>query len=240
MKKKLVLLAVICICISAKAQLIAEMELLIPHYYPGEVYFKDGHHEEYVEVELPRVGKSKLSVKKYDSDKKRTTIEAEDIICIKIWHKDFPDKVHVLYYVHAKKYLLNNEHQWGTPIMGNSWGVVYQCEMNYKMNNKTGELGFVKFVGGKSPDTPTLYYLMRPVWQEAQLVMWDEILIPKKKAAEIFAENEEISQAILDGKLSGEDMEYILDEMAGGQKEKSLDTKPASESEQNGEIGDDE
>ena len=71
MKKKLVLLAVICICISAKAQLIAEMELLIPHYYPGEVYFKDGHHEEYVEVELPRVGKSKLSVKKYDYRSRR-------------------------------------------------------------------------------------------------------------------------------------------------------------------------
>ena len=35
------------------------MSLLTPHYYPGEVYFKDGHVEEYAELELPRVGKHK-------------------------------------------------------------------------------------------------------------------------------------------------------------------------------------
>ena len=164
MKKRffLVLAAVFFASVALHAQFIAQMSLLTPHYYPGEVYFKDGHSEEFAELELPRVGKSKLGAKKNAEDKGHIDIQAADIIGIKIWHKDFPDKKHVLYYIHARKSFMQSEHQWGNPVMGSAWGVIFECEQNYQMDKKTGDLNFIKFVGGNGPDTPTLYYLVRP------------------------------------------------------------------------------
>ena len=218
-KRFLLVLAAVFASVALHAQFFAQMSLATPHYYPGEVYFKDGHSEEFFEVELPRVGKSKLGVKKNAEDKGHIDIEATDIIGIKIWHKDFPDKRHVLYYVHARKAYMQSEHQWGNPIMGSAWGVVFQCEMNYQMDKKTGDLNFVKFVGGNSPDTPTLYYLVRDEWDLAELVMWNGgFNTIKKNVVKLFAEKEEIAEAIKKGKLKGDDMQYILDEMAGGQK----------------------
>ena len=65
MKKRfLLVLAAFFASVALHAQFIAQMSLLTPHYYPGEVYFKDGHVEEFAELELPRVGKHKLGVKK--------------------------------------------------------------------------------------------------------------------------------------------------------------------------------
>ena len=219
MKKRfLLVLAAFFASVALHAQFIAQMSLLTPHYYPGEVYFKDGHVEEFAELELPRVGKHKLGVKKNSDDKGHTDIDAADIIGIKIWHKNFPDKKHVLYYVHARKSYMQNDHQWGNPVMGSAWGVVFQCEQNYQMDKKTGDLNFVKFVGGNAPDTPTLYYLVRPGWEQAELVLFNGGFPQKKKSAELFAENEEIATAIKKGKLKGSDMQYILDEMAGDKK----------------------
>ena len=198
MKKVLFsVLAMLFVSVAAlHAQFITQMSLLTPHYYPGEVFFKDGHSEEFAELELPRVGKSKLGAKKNAEDKGHIDIEAADIIGIKIWHKDFPDKKHVLYYVHARKSMMQNEHQWGNPVMGSAWGVVFQCEMNYQMDKKTGDLNFIKFVGGNGPDTPTLYYLVRPEWEQAELVLFNGAFPPKMKLAKLFAENEEIATAI--------------------------------------------
>ena len=148
MKKRLLfILCVLVVSMTVQAQFIAQMSLLTPHYYPGEVYFTDGHHEAFDEIELPRVGKSKLGVKKNAADKNHVDIEAADIVGIKIWHKNFPDKVHVLYYVYARKSYMQSEHQWGNPIYANAWGVLFQCEQNYQMDKKTGDLDFVKFVG---------------------------------------------------------------------------------------------
>ena len=232
MKKRfLLVLAAVFASVALHAQFIAQMTLLTPHYYPGEVYFVDGHSEEYAEVELPRVGKGKLGVKKNAGDKGHTDIDAANIVGIKIWHKDFPDKKHVLYYVHARKSMMHNEHQWGNPMMGSAWGVIFRCEMYYKIDQKTGDLYFVKFTGGNGPNTPTLYYLVRP-----ELAM-------KKAAAKLFAENEEIATAIKKGKLKGSDMQYILDEMAGGKKaEEPLKIIPEikTDSVSNGVVGDDE
>ena len=244
MKKRfLLVLAAVFASVALQAQFITQMSLLTPHYYPGEVYFKDGHVEEYAELELPRVGKHKLGVKKNADDKGHTDINAADIIGIKIWHKNFPDKKHVLYYVHARKSYMQNDHQWGNPVMGSAWGVVFQCEQNYQMDKKTGDLNFVKFVGGNAPDTPTLYYLVRPGWEQAELLLFNGGFPQKKKSAELFAENEEIATAIKKGKLTGSDMQYILDEMAGGEKaEEPLKIIPEikTDSVSNGVVGDDE
>ena len=218
MKKRfLLVLATLFASVVLHAQF-AQMSLLTPHYYPGEVYFKDGHVEEFAELELPRVGKNKLGVKKNAEDKGHVEINAADIIGIKIWHKNFPDKKHVLYYVRARKSYMQNDHQWGNLVMGSAWGVVFQCEQNYQMDKKTGDLNFVKFVGGNAPDTPTLYYLVRPGWEQAELLLFNGGFPQKKKSVELFAENEEIATAIKKGKLKGSDMQYILDEMAGDKK----------------------
>ena len=244
MKKRVILFTLFLFaCIAVRAQFIAQMSLMTPHYYPGEVLFKDGHHEEFVEVELPRVGKSKLGVKKYADEKKHTDIEAADIIGIKIWHKDFPDKQHVLYYVHARKSMMQSEHQWGNPVMGSAWGIVFQCEQNYQMDKKTGDLNFIKFVGGNAPDTPTLYYLVRPDWDKAELLLVNGMFAKKKRVAEFFAEKEEIATAIKKGKLKGSDMQYILDEMAGGKKTEEpakIIPEIKTDSVSNGVVGDDE
>lgn len=232
------------LALPTKAQFIKSMQLLTPHYYPGIVYFQDGHHEEYAEVELPRTGKSALGVKKNGDEKNHTDINAADIVGIKFWHKDFPENVHVLYYIHARKAMMQSEHQWGNPVAGSAWGVLYQCEMNYEVNKKTGDLTFVKFVGGNAPDTPTLYYIVRPNQDLADLVIWDAGFAgPKKKIAELFSENPIIYEGVKSGKLKAADIQYILDEMAGGKKtETPLESIPQvqTDSVSNGQIGDDE
>ncbi len=110
--------------------------------------------------------------------------------------------------------------------------------------NKTGDLNFIKFVGGNGPDTPTLYYLVRPELELAELAMVNgSFMAMKKAAAKLFAENEEITTAIKKGKLKGSDMQYILDEMAGGRKaEEPLKIIPEikTDSVSNGVVGDDE
>ncbi|MCR5050768.1 MAG: hypothetical protein K6A36_06745 [Paludibacteraceae bacterium] len=242
MKKLGIILIALLAAIAVQAQFIAQMSLMTPHYYPGEVFFKDGHSEEFEEVELPRSGKGKLSVRKKASDKGKREIEAIDIVGIKIWHKNFPDKVHVLYYVPCEKAQMHSEHQWGNPVMGSAWGTIFQCEINYQMDKKTGELEFVKFVGGTGPNTPTLYYLLRPGWDKAQLVRTDYHFVSKKKIEELFAEKEEIVTAIKKGKLKATDLQYILDEMAGGMQENEQTSIPSiqTDSVTNGEVGDDE
>lgn len=240
----IILLAALLVSLPTKAQFIKSMQLLTPHYYPGIVYFHDGHHEEYAEIELPRTGKSALGVKKSADEKKHTDINAADIVGIKFWHKNFPDKVHVLYYVHARKAMMHSEHQWGNPVMGSAWGVVFECEMNYEMDKKTGDLKFVKFVGGNAPDTPTLYYLLRKEWDLAELVMCDgRFAEMKKKVSKFFEEKPEIAEGIRKGKLKGSDMQYILDEMAGGKKaETPVEAihQVQTDSVSNGQVGDDE
>ncbi len=210
MKKLTVTLLMLLIGFTVQAQF-AEISLMVPHYYPGEVYFNDGHTETYDEVELPRTGKSKIGVKN-NGDKKRHDIDASDIAGIKIWHKDFPDKAHLLYYVYAKKIMGLSAHQWGTPIAASSWGVCYQCEMNYKIDKATGDLLFVKLTSSDGSETPTVYYVWRRGAEQAVLFSINDAI--PKKAAESFEENQTIYDGIRKGTLNFDDMQYILDEMA--------------------------
>ena len=111
------------------------------------------------------------------------------------------------------------------------------------MDKKTGDLNFIKFVGGNGPDTPTLYYLVRPGWEQAELLLFNGGFPQKKKSAELFAENEEIATAIKKGKLKGSDMQYILDEMAGGKPMEmpvKIIPEVKTDSVSNGVVGDDE
>ena len=79
MKKRfLLVLAAFFASVALHAQF-AQLSLLTPHYYPGEVYFVDGHSEEYAEVELPRVGKGKLGVKKNAGDPQISSVSRSGI-----------------------------------------------------------------------------------------------------------------------------------------------------------------
>ncbi|MBO7629408.1 MAG: hypothetical protein J6S87_05630 [Bacteroidales bacterium] len=237
-----VIIGALMLSVPAQAQF-ERLTVMTPHYYPGEIYYSDGHREAYDEVELPRVGKSKLGVKKNKDDKQYTDIEAVDIIGVKLWHPDFPDKQHVIYFVHAKKEMMQNAYQWGTPVAGSKWGVLYQCEMNYEIDKKTGDLNIIKFTGGSGPDTPTLYYLKRPQWNEAVLLIWNYSFYSKKKVAEFFSSKKKIYEGVKSGKLKASDIQYILDQMAGGKKEEvPLQTIPSAQIDTvaNGVTGDDE
>ena len=241
---------------SANAQFIKQMQLLTPHYYPGIVYFKDGHSEEFYELELPRVGKGKLEVKKSADEKNRADIDAADIVGIKIWHRNYPDKAAVLYYVHIKKELMQDEHQWGRPVAGSSWGMLFLCDKNYEINKKTGEFYAMKQVDEYNC-TNSLYFLKAEKWDEARLLVLDNIsafntkhekhklsfALGKKKAAELFKENSKIYEGIKSGAITADDIQYILDEMAGGKKaETPAQNIPQvqTDSVSNGQVGDDE
>lgn len=214
------LIAVFCLVLPAQAQLIQKVKLMTPHYYPGVVYFTDGHSEAFDEVELPQVTRRNLDVKKSLSDKKRTTIDAKKIAFIQFWHKDFPEKVHTLYYVYAKSEMMQSPDQWGFPIAESSWGVLYQCEANYEMNKKTGDLNIIKFVGGSSPDTPTLFYVKRNGDEKARLLVFDEFrFASKKKTAELFKENPAIYNGIKSGELRPADLPYIIEAMGATQED---------------------
>ena len=110
MKKVLLAVLISAFCTSLHAQLFSTLNYLTPHYYPGEVYFNDGHVESYEEIELPKAGEKYISVKKVKSEKNRTKINAEDINWVKVWSKDFPDKVYSLRYIHANKALTCSVH----------------------------------------------------------------------------------------------------------------------------------
>ena len=241
MKKVLLAVLISAFCTSLHAQLFSTLNYLTPHYYPGEVYFNDGHVESYEEIELPKAGEKYISVKKVKSEKNRTKINAEDINWVKVWSKDFPDKVYSLRYIHANKALTCSVHQWGYPIAGSKWGVVYQCEQVYAMDKKTGELHAVIFRSTTNPDTPTLFYLMKPGSTVGELIF----PALKQKMAEPFKENPRIYNDIKKGKLRIFDIQYILDEMAGGKEpELPADTiavpEESVESTPSGVVGDDE
>ncbi len=253
MKKRfLLVLAAVFASVALHAQFGAftQMEMATPHYYPGVVYFTDGHSEEFFEVELPRANFSKtFQVKKSEGDKKRTKINKIDVEGIKIWHRDFPDKVHTLYSVRTDKSMAHITY-WGNPIAGSAWGVVYLCDVWYKVNKKNGDLDVVKFYNSKTGErTHTLYFLRRAGEVEAELLMYDNSFY-KKNAKYFFSGNQVICDGIMSGKLKvEEDLQYILDEMAGDKKaeasvktetEEKASPETKTDSVHNGVVGDDE
>lgn len=242
------------VSLSANADMFTAIALTKPHYYPGEVYFADGHSEVFAELQQPYVGKAKLAAKKNESDKSRTEIDVADIVAIKIWHKDFPDQENILYHLTVKKELLQSAIQWGFPVAGSKWGVLYKCIQYYEMDNKTGELKSIR-VYDEYNNATEWYYLMRPNWGEGRMMICDNIsgtlkgdriksqFAPnRKKAAEPFKENKKIYDGIVSGELKPSDIQYILDEMAGGKATAPATETPAVETQKttNGEVGDDE
>ena len=249
MKKTLLLFIILLLGTTVHAQLIATIKAYAPQYCPGEVYFKDGHHESFYEIEVPKVGKSKLYVKKNKEDKGRTSIAAIDILGVKFWHEDFPEKQYVLYHVKtAKRSMGSKSDWWGVPVFGNAWGTLFECEGIYKVNKKTGDLEIVRFRDEFGSVTPTYHMIKRADKEEANLIMANlNFFGLPKKTAEVFKENQKIYDGIKSGQLTGKDIEYILNEMASGMDSDSpteslevIPTNVQTDSEENGTVGDDE
>ena len=245
MKKVLLMIVAMLVSIAMSAQF-KQMSLMTPHYYPGEVYFADGTHESYDEVELPKNNEKKISVKANKDDKKRTVLDAANIIAVKLWHPKFPDKVHVLHYLRVEKKALLKESYWGNPVYANRWGALYQCDSFYEINKKTGDLEVVKFVDQYGSETATMCLLKRPGKEEADVLFAvsrsdKQWFLGKKKVAEVFVENQEIYEGMRAGKFRPDDIVYIMETMAGGE-ENETPAEPTVETEQstNGEVGDDE
>ena len=252
MKKGLVLIVAMLMSMAVCAQFaqFKQMSLMTPHYYPGEVFFVDGTHESYYEVELPKNNEKKISVKANKEDKKRTVLDAANIIAVKFWHPKFPDKVHVLHYLKVQKKSILKDSYWGNPVYANSWGALYLCDSFYEINKKTGELEVVKFVDQFGSETATVCLLKRPGKEEADVLFSmshsiKQWFLGKKKVAEVFIENEEIYEGMKEGKFHPDDIVYIMETMAGGKAVETPSETPAeptveAEHTTNGEVGDDE
>ena len=247
MKKRfLLVLAAVFASVALHAQFV------IGDWHSGEVYFNDGRHEEFAELRMPRCGDKNLSVKKNQDDKKQTKISVEDIFAIKVWAEKFPEKVYTLYYLKCdKKFGLTN---WGSPVVASDWGVIYESESNYTISDKDGTLGTTKYYNRYNIlENPTLYFLKRPNEDKAVPIIaqsafkrdkleWSKVNF-KNYAAQFFKENEEIYEGIKSGKLQPTDIQYILDEMAGGKKaEEPAKAAPETKTDSvsNGVVGDDE
>ncbi|MBQ0118373.1 MAG: hypothetical protein KBS42_01200 [Bacteroidales bacterium] len=211
--------------------------VIVPKVYPcGVVTYRDGHEETYEQVELAQKWSQKIKIK---IDKEEQTIPAKDISCITYWLKDFPQEKCTIYCLSVLDDRKKNGKllcEWGVPIMGNSWGVVFRCHDIYLLNQQTGEMRMLAYAD------ESIESLAKPhleTWQPLLLQRKDmdhaifidsircyedrktketqcEFCWPRKKAklgAEIFKDNAEISEQIIDGTLKASDLQYILDQM---------------------------
>lgn len=271
MKKILSLLVlVLALGMTANAQLIALIQKSIPHYAHGTVTYKDGHEESYLWVELPKHGTTTLKVSDDPKHKKTTGIPATEVDHITVWSDKLPENKLVLYYIHADKSKLPlcgmiTTDAWGYPIASNNWGTVYKCNAGYEEHKKSGEIMFLYDVrtvqNGNMTTTEEVAapcYMVCPDYENAQLIggsssysgnsmSW--VALPKRMAP-IFHSNPSIEKRILNKELKGQDIQFILDEMAIYHGLGTDDTKPVTEEqkelqqtnsgEMNGTVGDDE
>lgn len=223
-----------------------------PKYSPGKVWFQDGHSEEFAAVETPNCMQKKLTVSHDEKRKEKKTINVADITAVTLWHKDHPDKTFTLVHILTQTSMVNMvPDQWGFPIAQSAWGMAIRCYPSYQFQKKSGELEGILLSqtssNGMVNRQPILTFLYRPNVEKSILLASDGTFMPKAK--ECFSDNETIYAALKARKLRLTDMQYILDEMAGGASSPSDDQEASSPSEQpqaieetvqNGTVGDDE
>ena len=223
-----------------------------PKYSPGKVWFQDGHSEEFAAVETPNCMQKKLTVSHDEKRKEKQTINVADITAVTLWHKDHPDKTFTLVHILTQTSMVNMvPDQWGFPIAQSAWGMAVLCYPSYSFNKKSGELEGILLSqtssNGMVNRQPILTFLSRPNMEKAVLLASNGSFMPKAK--EYFSENQTIYAAFKARKLRIADLQYILDEMAGGvpspaeDQEASLPNEQPQaieETVQNGTVGDDE
>lgn len=126
-------------------------------------------------------------------------------------------------------------YEWGVPMMSGKWGIVLRCFVRYFASLKTGELHSVVALDDFYHKTKTWQEIWQPlIWVRKDYDMGifvgsirhymdrttkekvTEFCWPYQDAeqgAEIFKDNVEIYQQILDGTLKAADLQYILEQM---------------------------
>lgn len=225
-------------------------------YACGTVFYKDGHTEDYVQIQMPKMGTKELVVSNQIASDEFTTIPAEDISHITVWTKQFPEKKMTLHYLHADKPTFPglSVHAWGFICAASPWGFAIECYPSYIVNSD-GELGVViEIIDG--------WYRRHVFLQCQDFTNAQHIGIffngnstmdfygwPNQYAA-VFKSNPDIYTKVKKKVLRGKDLQYILDEMAIHQGLSTNEAKSVTEdekaiqqtgsSETNGTVGDDE
>lgn len=254
------LAAILFMGLPAQAQIVNAIRKAIVHYTPGVVNFKDGHHEEYAFVEIPKQGLTKLKVTNDPKHKNPEELNAADIASVTLWTEDDPATTYTLYYVHADKSKLPflktyPVDAWGYPIASSPWGTVYKCNSFYEVDKKSGKLearyntrttqmGYSYVV----EEVAAGCYMVCRDYENAQIIggsksAWGKgmtfIGVPKR-IGPIFKSNPSIEKRIKEQKLRGDDIQYILDQMAIFHGLSTETVVEDANTNANGTVGDDE
>ena len=226
MKKLFLMIALCMMALGAQAQ--AKY-----HTACGTITFRDGHEETYNVVSVPFKSTEKITITPEGG--KKTKIPAKDIQSITFWNENFPDIKTTLFCLLTED-KSGKYNVWGVPIMSSNWGVIFRCPDGYGINPKTGECIYYVTLN------QSFEQLGKPFlqdWQPLLLQRFDKEIAelvafirsykkgknkedvfeyswPNKSAkngAKWFEENEEVHQQILDGTLTANDLQYILDQM---------------------------
>jgi len=259
MKKISLLFAlVLLLATPVKAQQLSAMiKNAIPNFARGIVHYRDGRQVEYMWVEMPKIGSDKVKVSNDAKHKKTETLDAQDIEKLTVWSDKFPDDQLTLWHIHADKSKLpmfkaTPVDAWGYPIVASAWGVLFECNASYEIDKKSGKLMrniVITYMQGVPFVEPVPCYLICKDFENAQFIgryneqkEQFEFAGVGKNIAPFFASNPAISKKIASKKLTGKDIQYILDEMAayhGLKVEEIVEEKPI-ETNSNGVAGDDE
>lgn len=227
--------SLLLLAVPAQAQFLGLIKKAVEKYTPGKITFKDGHEETYRWVQIPADGVKAIKVSNDAKKKEKTTIPAEEILSVTLWNEKTPDKQGVLFHVHTDKSQWGKpQDAWGSPIASSAWGTVYRCCPIYSIDKKTGELMEEHLM--RRTNMGNGAYMMEPIpancylvcvkYENAQWIgtsprgmntLFFNGWKPKETAA-FFAENETVSEAIAKRSLTGADIQFILDEMAGNGK----------------------
>lgn len=235
----LLLLSSFLIVSNASAQMFfPQFEKVINRYYPGIIFYNDGHKEEYRWVELPKGTDKNIIICNDEKKKEKVKIPAVDIHHVVLWSEKQPEVYRYLYHIRTK----SSNDMWGMRRAHSSWGMVVSIYEYYVLDKKSGAMW-----GMNNHSFPTTSYLLRESDEFAQPLMVGNSFSNVKTICNFFSEKPEIAKAIRDKKLKGDDIQYILDEMAGGvEQENKTEEKvehsvePHIEASENGVIGDDE
>lgn len=236
MKRLFTLLFCCGLMLTAQAQL---LRMAVERYTPGTVTFSDGHQTTYRWVQLPSSGLTEIMVANDEKHRKKEKIQAAEIESITYWTEKCPDSLLTLYYIHADKTKIplagvgfigiSLKDSWGEPIASSAWGTVYRCPAFYSIDKKTG-LFKEEYLTHQSnmgngmmmvSTIPAICFLKCKKYENAQLI-GTSIPFTKtfvftaftKKISPFFADNKIIANAIENKSLNGNDIKYILDEMA--------------------------
>lgn len=208
----------------------------------GTVHYIDGHEETYARVGITCFAVPYCpTCVSYEKDLTKDNVEMIDessIEYVTFWREEFPDKKTTLYripYEWRSRKKSGIGYCWGIAVCGSSWGIVYMeapFPGGFEIKKDGSWTTFVavdRYGAASKMIINQNLYLFRTNDESAKLIGFErqinkrekkissEMQWLKKKPAEIadyFKENKAVYEQILSGKLTAEDLQYILDQMA--------------------------